>query len=286
MTRPKNRIDRNMLARNATIAFVILSATVSWITFVGWSLIGIAAWQWGAAGALFLFFLLVILMMRRLNYRWSAAFFLVSSLVIIFASGYANYILAKSGHRFEAFVGTKLAVIAVALIAPTPAWIGFLVIGLCSFGPLLQYACFPAEVRASFPVQEPWSMILYGIIALFILRHRLRTIALEAKVAKMAADRKVLDDLSKIFLDMRDFTNTPLQSVEITSKLLASGHLTHQQASEYLEKSLVQLRKLSELLTIYDSSVNWADTDSSSDAFKSLQIKLEELGTQTLAHSH
>ena len=127
-------------------------------------------------------------------------------------------------------------------------------------------------------------MILYGLIASFILRHRLRSIALERKVAQMSAERKALNDVARIFLGMRDLTNSPLQAVEITSKLLASGHLTQQEASEHLEKSMIRLREVSELLTVYERNIDWNQTDSSFDAIKSLHLKLEELSAQGFAN--
>ena len=280
----RNRLDRDVLARNSTIAFVILNIIASVIALVGWYWAGIASLQWAVSAAVFSCFLVVMMMWSHLSYRWSATLFLASAAVLVVSCAYGNHILANSGARFEAFIGTKLAVIAVALIAPTPAWIGFSVIGLCSIASVAQYAAFPPEIRASFPVQEPWSMILYGLIASFILRHRLRSIALERKVAQMSAERKALNDVARIFLGMRDLTNSPLQAVEITSKLLASGHLTQQEASEHLEKSMIRLREVSELLTVYERNIDWNQTDSSFDAIKSLHLKLEELSAQGFAN--
>lgn len=281
----RDRLNSDVLARKATINFVVLSIIASLMTMVGWYWAGMASWQWAVSIAIFSIFLVIMLVCTQLSYRWSATLFLASAAVIILASGYGNQILANSGARFEAFNGTKLAVIAVALIAPTPAWVGFLVIGFCSVTSVVQYANFPVDIRASFPVQEPWSMILYCVIAFFILRYRLRSIELQRKVAQMFAERKALDDLARIFLGMRDLTNTPLQAVEITSKLLASGHLSQQEASEYLEKSMIRLREVSELLTIYEKNIDWNHTTSSFDAITSLHVKLGEMSAQGLANS-
>lgn len=71
----------------------------------------------------------------------------------------------------------------------------------------------------------------------------------------------------------------PLQSIELTARLLGTDNLTSAEGSKHLERSLIQLRELSKILSIYEQDVDWTRTGSSFDAVAMLQKKLVEVTT-------
>lgn len=96
-------------------------------------------------------------------------------------------------------------------------------------------------------------------------------------MTKVKAERRALDDLARIFLGLRDLTNTPIQSIELTSRLLETEHLTPIEGAQHLERSLIRLRELSQILTSYERDVNWEETRPSFDAMTLLRNKINEI---------
>lgn len=178
-----------------------------------------------------------------------------------------NLRLAESRVHFEPFNAFKYSAIAVVILAPVPTWVGYATIGLCAIAPLTVFAMFvPPEIRAAFPVQEPWSTLVVACLAAVALHFRLKGLELERSMARLKAERRALNDLARIFLGLRDLTNTPLQTIELSTRLLESGKLSGMEGSAYIRRSLVHLRELSEILALHEHDVDWSHTESSFDA--------------------
>jgi hypothetical protein len=193
----------------------------------------------------------------------------------LFANAATNYELFRLGVSFSAFDAYKIAPLAVAVIAPTPRWVALVAIAASGLAPVaLYFLVFPPAARAAIAVQEPWLTFIFAFVALLVLRHSLKGIRMERDMERLDAERQAVDKLARIFLGLRDLTNTPLQAIEMTSKLLASESMTAAEASHYLERSLVRLRELSRVLTAYELELDWTAADTSFDAVKYLQQKI------------
>ncbi len=186
--------------------------------------------------------------------------------------------MVLSGARSEAFPAYKLGALAIALMAPFPVWVGFLLIGFSGIAPVVQYFLSPLAVQQAYALQEPWYTMLYAVIAGVVLHHRLKSLALERKITRVDAEKRALDDMAGIFLALRDLTNTPLQSIELVNVLLETGNIERAEAAQYLQRAVVRLRLLSDVLASYRKDVDWDRAHASFDAVAVLERKFLELG--------
>jgi hypothetical protein len=215
---------------------------------------------------------------------WVSSVVLILAMIsVLLANTITNYMLAFTHVPFELFSGYKLVPIAVAVIAPAQVWLGYSILGVCAVTPfILFFALFTDDLRSHIAIQEPWSSLIFVIVAFFIYRHRLKAIELMQVASKLTAERKALDDLARIFLGLRDLTNTPLQSIELTAGLLSSNKLSAPQGATYLERALVRLRDLSQILSSYEQEVDWSNTTHAFDAVTLLQHKIAETKAMSL----
>lgn len=271
--------DKDRVWRSArTLSFLL--ATVSVVSIVGWYLKqGSSYWQWYLAALTTIFFSVIVNRYRDMPSWVCSTIFLITAAIGLFASTLTSYELATNGVKAVAFAGCKLLPIATAIIAPSPVWIGFLVISVSGVVPVfLYYFAYSLPVREALAIQEPWYTLIYAVVAFFVLRHRLKGIQLERTMSRLKAERRAIDDLARIFLGLRDLTNTPLQSIELTARLLKTGHLTGLEGSMHLDQSLIRLRELSQVLSSYEKDVNWDRMPTSFNAVALLEEKLGEKG--------
>jgi hypothetical protein len=273
-------METELLARAQKSArtIAVLAFVCSAITTSMWSYKGVITfWQWALSTVVSGVLLVIIFLVRRKSLLLSTAVFLGCLGIVFFASAVTNNLLAFSNARFEAFLGYKLGALAVAIIAPFPIWIGFFIIGFSGIAPVVQYFLLPPEIQTNIFVQEPWASVIYAIIAAAILYHRLREVKNEREIIRIKTRKKALNDLAAIFLSLRDLTNTPLQSIELTAALLNGNVLERREASRHLERSLVHLREVSQVLKYYEKDVDWSKVSTSFDAVTDLQQKLSEI---------
>ncbi|AZZ35602.1 hypothetical protein CIK05_01905 [Bdellovibrio sp. qaytius] len=148
------------------------------------------------------------------------------------------------------YFGTyKFIIVCVALMAPFPHFIGYLLIALCLFIPPMQVLLFSPQIMKLSGQFEPWTTMGYALAGLLILHHRISTLKLHANLVESEAKEKNLRDFADVALALRDLTNTPLQSLDLLTELLRSDKISTQQASELLSKTTYRLRELMQVLS-------------------------------------
>ncbi len=233
-------------------------------------------WQWSAATVVHLILLLAVKRDRQYPIWLNASIFVAAVIVSLFANTLTNYQLALGDVKFDTFTGYKIIPLAVALIAPSPVWIGYVLISVTSIFPIILYFfVFPIGFAALISIQEPWLTTVYGIVGFFVLRHRYSNIKMERAMSRLTAERRAVQDLAQIFLGFRDMMNTPLQSIELTASLLRNEVLSSKDGAMHLERSLIRLRELSQILTSYEGNIDWNEAGSSFDAVALLEQKLK-----------
>ena len=74
-----------------------------------------------------------------------------------------------------------------------------------------------------------------------------------------------------MLLAVRDFSNTPLQTLYLTTALLRYRHRNDSELLERMDRSLARLRELNDIMSRYETQVGWKDGDESLDAAAVLQ---------------
>jgi len=175
--------------------------------------------------------------------------FWINYLAITYIIGHANYVLASSNIGFIPFGGFKLEAVAIALIAPYPLLNGYLSILGCALVPAVMYYTVLADFQSRMTVQEPWLTVVAVVICFMVYIFRHRGLTVERELSKIKTEKENLEELAKIFLSLRDLTNTPIQNLMLVSTLLLENKINAERAAKYLNVSTQQLSLISEILS-------------------------------------
>ena len=210
---------------------------------------------------------IVFLLIRRqrATVRLGSAVFLVNTIAILVALWITSGHWATTGSTWTPFQANKLGTLAVAMLAPQ---LGVGLASIAGFAAITigKYYFLDPDIQRGFPVGEPWFVLIYAAFAGVLLVFRLRGLALEREKLRVQAEAAAADQLARTFLRLRDYTNTPIQTIAFTTKLLRVTHQDLKPALDRLDRAVEKLAELSDALTRYDKSHNWGPGDESLDA--------------------
>jgi hypothetical protein len=211
--------------------------------------------------------LVVFLLIRRqrATVRLGSAVFLVNMVAILVALWITSGYWATTGRPWTPFQANKLGVLAVAMLAPE------LGVGLASIAGLAVTAIgkvyfLNPEILRGFPVGEPWFVLIYALFGAVLLIYRLRSIALEREILRVQAEAAAAGQLARTFLRLRNYTNTPLQTIAFTTELLRAKHDDLKQILDRLERAGDKLTELSHALNRYEKAHKWSPGEESLEA--------------------
>jgi hypothetical protein len=211
--------------------------------------------------------LIVLLLIRRqrATVRLGSVVFLLNTVAILVALWITSGYWASAGRAWTPFQANKLGALAVPMLAPQ------LSVGLASIAGFAAMAIgkfyfLDPEIQHGLPVGEPWFILIYALFAGVLLIYRLRGLALEREMLRVQAEAAAAEQLARTLLRLRDYTNTPIQTIVFTSELLRAKNHDLQLALGRLERAVEKLTELSHALTRYENAHNWSPGDESLDA--------------------
>jgi hypothetical protein len=71
--------------------------------------------------------------------------------------------------------------------------------------------------------------------------------------------------LARTFLALRDFTNTPLQTIELAAKVVRARCPEMTPTLDRIDRSIDRLYRLNHAFSVYESQIEWTDKDVSPD---------------------
>jgi hypothetical protein len=208
-----------------------------------------------------------VLLLRR---GWSAGQAEAVSLLLIgttlVAQVHADWNSALSSARFAPFEGFKIVALMVATVVPFRPALAYALLGVCAVIPLVVYGVMSAPMRAELPVEAPWIMLIYPLIATGILIYRVRALRMEREMMRASAQREGLERLAKVSLAHRDLANSPLQAIELLRARLYKEHPESKELLAHLQSSLERLRAMGEILSETEHHVVWTSKEEAFDA--------------------
>lgn len=226
---------------------------------------GMPAWPSlasGAAGAL----LAIVLLARRRHptVRFAMAVFLVNIAVILVALWITSGAYAAAPARWIPFQANKIGALAAAVLAPD------LVTGLVAIGGfvvmvLLRYMMLPLAQQQRLPIGEPWTILIYGVFAFAMLAYRVHSVALARRVLRVRTESIATQRLARTFLALRDFTNTPLQTIELAAKIMRKQCPDAAPVVDRIDRCVGRLHRLNHAFSVYESQIEWTDREVSPD---------------------
>jgi hypothetical protein len=210
--------------------------------------------------------LVVLLLIRRqrATVGLGSVVFLVNTAAILVALWITSGYWASAGRPWTPFQANKLGALAVPLMAPElavgiAAIAGFVVTAIGKF-----YSLDP-DVRRGFPVGEPWIVLAFGLFGSVLLAYRLRGLHLEREMLRMHAEAAAAEQLTRASLRVRDYANTPIQTIAFTIELLRARNPELGSVLDRMERALERLRELGRALSRHEAAHKWSAGDESLD---------------------
>jgi hypothetical protein len=209
--------------------------------------------------------LIVFLLIRRhrATVRLGSTVFLLNTVAILMAlwitSGYW-----ASDTRWTPFQANKLGALAVPMLAPQMG-VGLVSIGGFAATAVAKFYFLDPDIQRRFPVGEPWFVLIYAAFAGLLLVFRLRSLALERQMLRVQAEAAAAERLARTFLRLRDYTNTPMQTIVFTTGLLRAKNPELRPLLDRLGRAVEQLTELSDALARYEHAHTWSPGDESLD---------------------
>ncbi len=218
---------------------------------------GIPAWPNVLSIAVGLVLLVILYRARARPTSWlGTTIFLANALVIIVALWFANDAYAQTGRFWVPFQANKIATFTVALLA-SEEWVGVLAIVGFAGTAVVQRMTFGPQVLVHMAVGEPGITLITAVFGLALLVFRLRRAALAARVARAAEEAIALQRLSQVLLDVRDLSNTPLQTIAFSAALIRKEHPELQPVLGHIDQALQKLKELDAALKVFEGHAVW-----------------------------
>jgi len=211
--------------------------------------------------------LIVFLLIRRqrTTVRLGSAVFLTNTAAILVALWITSGYWATSGRAWTPFQANKLGTLAVPALAPQLG-VGLAAIAGFAATAIGKFYVLEPEIQRGFPVGEPWFILIYALFGAVLLVYRLRGMALEREMLRVQAEAAGTERLARTVLRLRDYTNTPLQTITFTTELLRAKNHDLKPILDRLERAVDKLTELGHALNTYENAHKWSPGEESLDA--------------------
>jgi len=216
----------------------------------------------GAAGVL----LVIVLLADRKHptVRLARTIFLVNIAVMLAALWITSGAYAAAPERWIPFQANKLGALAAAMLAPDLITGSLAIAGFVGMA-LLRYVALPDALQNRFPIGEPWAILIYALFAMALLSYRAHRIALARRMLRIRTESIATQRLARAFLALRDFTNTPLQTIELAAVILRKQNPELGPILDRVDRSVDRLYRLNNTFSVYESQIEWTDEDLTPD---------------------
>lgn len=242
-------------------------------------------WPWYMA--LFIAFVstFVVFKFPKLTQAQCSTIFILLVVSICLAGSINSHYIAILKLNKSIFGSYKICAMFIALIAPTPVWLGYFLISLCILVPPLQALIFSPEVMDIAGLDEPWYTLLYTMPSIFVLKYRLESHSVQTALFEAKTNEKILKDFTNVTLELRDLSMAPLSEQRLLAELLAEEKIDRKQGAERLLQSIKKLDEIvnvlnehhKKLLVKMNRNQNTTVTDLRSNLAKSKKLN-QQLG--------
>jgi hypothetical protein len=205
---------------------------------------------------------LLLVYRERATVRLGSIAFLVNTGAILVALWITSGYWASAGRPWTPFQANKLGALAVPLLAPELS-VGLAAIAGFAATAIGKFYVLAPDIRRGFPVAEPWPVLEYALFGAVLLVYRLRNLAFEREALRLQAEAAAAEQVARTFLQLRDYANTPIQTIAFTTELLRLRHPDLHLVLARVERAVTMLTELSRALSRYDSAHKWNPGDES-----------------------
>ena len=124
---------------------------------------------------------------------------------------------------------------------------------------VVRYVTLPVEQQQRLPIGEPWAILIYAVFALAMLGYRVHSVALARRMLRVRTESLATQRLARTFLALRDFTNTPLQTIELAANIVRKRCPDLAPVLDRVDRSIDRLYRLNHAFSVYESQIEWTD---------------------------
>lgn len=155
--------------------------------------------------------------------------------------------------------GPKLIFLGLAVLVPGSLWLNAtLLIGFLLESLVIWRYLAASKWSDSLP-HEPVMTFLFGVVALALLWFRKRDENLIKQISAGKAREEALTGLARIFLSLRNLSNTPLQTLTLSLELIKRRHPEALSALEPMSTAVEKLNRMNSIYARLESDATWGD---------------------------
>src|SRR5262249_9265846 len=119
---------------------------------------------------------------------------------------------------------------------------------------------------------EPWLTLVMVPVAVGVLFYRGHMRRVRFDLIREQTKRAVVQHIVRVFVAIRDFANTPMQTLMLTSDLLANKDPDNPLVQR-TKRAVEQLSRLNQILAAEEKRIGseWQDIDASFDALREIE---------------
>jgi hypothetical protein len=153
----------------------------------------------------------------------------------------------ETGHLSEPLMPHHFLMIGIVIGAPTRR-IGVAFLALFALHAIVLGQVLLTATSSATLAHEPWMTLLFSSLAGLLLYTRHRRRELEGRVAAAEERVRMLAEVARMLLALRDRANTPLQTIEIAIALIAEDSAPSEEIA-VIERALVRLATVQQTLS-------------------------------------
>jgi hypothetical protein len=262
---PARALSINTGWQGALVAALLQAVTMPIDLWLGRGIAAMPIWAPLASSACGFLLAGALLIRRRTpTAALNRAVFLINIGVILGALWMTSSAWATQIGRWNPFQANKLGALAAAMLAPDLTSGVASILGFVAMV-AVKYLTLAPEIVSRFPTGEPWTIVIYGVFSLVLLVYRLHAQGLERQFVIMRSERAASERLARTFLTVRDFSNTPLQTIELASEVIRARDPDLAPVVDRIDRSVDRLFRLHHTFSAYESHLKWTPDDVSPD---------------------
>jgi len=223
-----------------------------------------------AAGTGVVLFVMLLLRGKHTTRAEAATVFLINTASIAIMLWLDNEHWVTIGPRWAPFQANKLGAITVGLLTPEIS-VGVISIAAYAGAAVVQWLTWDPAQRAVLARGEPMPTLIFAAFGVVLLVFSTRRYAVERHLVEQAEASAAMETLARTLLAVRDFANTPLQTIESAASLVRMRHPEATVELQRIERALDRMRELNGLLSQHESHLRWTKEDESFDAVERLR---------------
>lgn len=262
---PKNSIARfdswHMVMALAII--VVLTQGIASLHLIGVEVGGSLQWSRFLHVVMgFLSILTLLVFSRSWKSHYSKWLFYILFLPFYVTTWHSQVVYVKSTTLFAPLMPFKLYPIVLAFLVPGAYWVNFLmIIAFCIEALILWFYLDFAALANDMASNEPMVTILFACISFNLLYFRYRDEKIIRGLTRNRMNSEVYENLTRMFLSMRDRANSPLQVQVLITELIKKRHPEDKDLIQGMEQSVERLTAINHILGRFDTNLSMSSSE-------------------------